>query len=76
MTVTSTYNGEEIQVDFHAETERSDYGVPGSPVWDEVDPASIEVAVLTILGIDVALTDLPAHLQQAIIDLADETEFA
>jgi hypothetical protein len=43
MTVTATYSGEELNVTFVASTERSDYGVPNSPVWYEVNPDSIEI---------------------------------
>ena len=75
MTVQATYNGEEITVSFHATTERTDYGVPGSPIWDEVDPSSIQVASLEILGVEVAMKDLPADLQDAILSLSDEVEF-
>ena len=75
MTMTATYNGEEITVIFRAKTERSDYGVPGSPVWDEVDPSSIMVESLEILGVDVKINDLPADLQEAIRNLSDEVEF-
>jgi hypothetical protein len=42
MTMTATYSGEELNVTFVAQTERSDYGVPNSPVWYEVNPDSIE----------------------------------
>jgi hypothetical protein len=75
MTVTATFNGEEIQVSFTAETERTDYGVPGSPVWDEIIPETIEATHLTILGLDVKLSDLPPDLQDAIIALSDEVDF-
>jgi hypothetical protein len=43
MTVQATYSGEELSVTFVAQTERCDYGVPNSPVWDEVNPDSIEI---------------------------------
>ncbi len=75
MTVEATYHGEEILVHFTAETERTDYGVPGSPVWDEIDPASIRVASIEILGCDVKLSTLPKELQDAILGLADGLEW-
>lgn len=75
MTVQATYHGEEILVHFTAETERTDYGVPGSPVWDEIDPASIRVASIEILGLDVKLSTLPEDLRNAILDLADGLEW-
>jgi hypothetical protein len=43
MTMTATYNGEELNVTFVAESERCDYGVEGSPVWYEVNPDTIEI---------------------------------
>ena len=35
--------GEEIKVRFVAESVRTDYGVPGSPTWEEVDMNTIDV---------------------------------
>jgi hypothetical protein len=58
MTVTATYNGEELNVTFVASIERCDYGVEGSPVWYEVKSDTIEIVHFDILGIDVG----PAHL--------------
>jgi hypothetical protein len=75
MSASATYRGEEIEVSFTAETERTDYGVPGSPVWDEIDPASIRVASIEILGLDVKLSTLPEDLRNAILDLADGLEW-
>lgn len=72
MTVTATHRGEEIEVSFTAETERTDYGVPRSPVWDEIDPSSIRVASIEILGVEIKhLAYLPKELQDAILGLAD-----
>lgn len=72
MTVSATYRGEEIEVSFTAETERTDYGVPGSPVWDEIDPTTIRVSSIEILGVEVKhLAYLPKDLQDAILELAD-----
>jgi hypothetical protein len=76
MTVEATHAGEEVHVTFHARTERSDYGVPGSPVWDEVDPSSVEIATLSILGVDVDPRVLPDDLVEAIRSLSDDLEFA
>jgi hypothetical protein len=75
MTVTATYSGEELNVTFVAQTERSDYGVDGSPVWDEVNPDSIEILTLDILGIEVNPDILPPELQDAIFALCNEVEF-
>lgn len=75
MTASATYHGEEIEVSFTAETERTDYGVSGSPVWDEIDPSSIRVSSIEILGLDVKLSTLPKELQDAILGLADGLEW-
>jgi hypothetical protein len=75
MAKTATYSGEELNVTFQAQTERSDYGVEGSPVWDEVNPDSIEILTLDILGIDVDARSLPQQLQDAIFALSNEVEF-
>ena len=75
MTMTATYSGEELSVTFVATTERCDYGVPNSPVWDEVNPDTIEILHFDILGIDVDPRILPQELQDAIHALCNEVEF-
>jgi hypothetical protein len=75
MTAQATYSGEELNVTFQAQTERFDYGVPNSPVWDEINPDSIEILTLDILGVDVDPRTLPQELQRAIHALSGEVEF-
>ena len=75
MEVQATYSGEELSVTFVAQTERSDYGVPNSPVWDEVNPDTIEILHFDILGIDVDFRVLPQELQAAIFALSNEVDF-
>ena len=75
MTVTATYDSGDIEVVFTAETERCDYGVPNSPVWDEVNPDTIEIKFLTILGVEVDPRQLPKDLLDAIYALNSEVEF-
>ena len=75
MTMTATYNGEELNVTFQAQTERCDYGVEGSPVWHEAKPDTIEILHFDILGIDVDPRVLPKELQDAIYALSNEVEF-
>jgi hypothetical protein len=75
MAVTATYDGGDIEVVFTAETERCDYGVPNSPVWDEVKVDTIEIMYLTILGVEVDPRQLPKDLLDAIDCLSAEVEF-
>jgi hypothetical protein len=75
MTVTATYDSGDIEVVFTAETERSDYGVPNSPVWDEVNVDTIEIMYLTILGVEVDPRQLPKDLLDAIDCLSAEVGF-
>lgn len=75
MTVYAHFDGEHIDVRFSAETEKADYGVPGSPVWHEVDPDTVKIQSLEILGIDVDPSDLPFVLQNAIIELSNDLDF-
>lgn len=69
----TTFRGEQMTVIFSGTAVRSDYGVPGSPVWEEID--DIEIQSLEILGIEVDPGDLPKSLQTAIIELSDELEW-
>jgi hypothetical protein len=64
-----------LNVTFVAQSERFDYGVEGSPVWDEVNPDTIEILHFDILGIDVDPRILPQELQAAIHALSGEVEF-
>lgn len=76
MTAFAKYDADDIEVEFSAETERTHYDVPGSPVFDEIIDASVKVHSLTILGLDVKMTDLPADLQNAIMQLSDGLEWS
>jgi hypothetical protein len=69
------YKGEEIKVRFVAESVRTDFGVPGSPVWQEVDMNTIEVDQLFILDTPFNIKELPQALQDAILSLWNEVEF-
>lgn len=75
MTATATYDSGDIEVNFAAETETSDYGVPGSPVWEEIDLSSAVVTSMTILGVDVDFRSLPKTLQEAILNLTEEVDW-
>lgn len=67
------YSGEEVYVWFSCDMVRSDYGVPGSPVWFE--PENIEIDEIEILGVDVKAKDLPSDLVNALHALSEEVEF-
>ena len=69
------YKGEEIKVRFVAESVRADFGVAGSPVWDEVDMNTIEVDQLFILDTPFNIKEVPQALQDAILSLWNEVEF-
>ena len=72
--VSATYLGEDLEVQFSAQTEPSDYGVKGSPVWDEITDVTIEA--VKICGVEFALRDLPMPLRNALHDLSEGLEFA
>ena len=67
------YDGEQIVVEFSAREDVGDYG-PGTP--ETVDIVDITIDRVEILGVVVALADLPMTLRRALHDLADEVEFA
>ena len=41
---------EEIEASVSFTTSKTDYGVPGSPVWDEIDDSSLELESLWMFG--------------------------
>jgi hypothetical protein len=69
---TATVSIDSITVAFSADMVKNDYGVPGSPVWDEA--TNITVESLEMLGVEVDIKTLPPALQSAILDLAAEVE--
>lgn len=75
MAVTAIYASEDLEVQFTAETETNDFGVPGSPIWQEINPDTIAVLTLAICGCDVEMTKLPTDLQSAIIEASEGLEF-
>jgi hypothetical protein len=72
---TAYYISDHVEVTFSAPSHRTDYGVAGSPVWDEIDPADIAVDGLKILGVYLSMKDLPAELCEAVRSLSSEVEF-
>lgn len=75
MTATAKYDSGDVEVTFTAKTERADYGVPGSPVWDAIDTSSIEVEDVIILGVLVPKSELYGPLLKAVEELADMVEW-
>jgi len=57
---TATVETDDMEITFEAEFERGDYGVPGSPVWDEIK--DVEVIGVAIRGHDVDPKTLPKGL--------------
>lgn len=70
------YDSGDIVAEFTAEEERTDYGVPGSPILIDPDPNTVHVMSLEILGITVDPTTLPAPLLDALLDLPTRWERA
>ena len=75
MPYTAKYDIGDILAYYVADGEVTDYGVPGSPRFDEVDESTVEVTWLCILGVDVDIADLPDALRDAIFGLADNWEW-
>jgi hypothetical protein len=69
------YNSDDVQVCFSCEMERDRSDIHGVPDTWEVNPDTVKVLTVTILGLDVQLSDLPADLQDAIRGLYSEVEF-
>jgi len=75
MTLTGTYNGEELQIEFRARGDRSDYG-PGTPT--DIEITDVEINALTIAGHDLTheqMRNLPTWLVSLIKSYASEVEF-
>jgi hypothetical protein len=68
MTVTATTETEDMVISYEAKAERSDYGVPGSPVWDEI--VDVEVVGVEIMGVEVDPKTLPKELIAELREMA------
>ena len=69
----ASWTGQELEVSFSASMEQNDFGVPGSPVWDE--PREISIDAVTILGVEVDPKALPDLVQDKIMALVSEVEW-
>ena len=72
---TATYTSDDITVEFSVNTSVADYG-PGTPSFTTHDPADIRVDALVICGVAVPWATVYPPLQRAILELANEVEFA
>jgi len=70
MSLTATVETQEMVITFEAEVEQSDYGVPGSPVWDEI--TDVEVIAVELWGYDVDPKTLPKGLINEMLEQAPE----
>ena len=52
---------------------QTDYGVPGSPAFDEVE--EVEIDSLTLAGTEINIRTLPITVINIYLSLADECEF-
>lgn len=68
------YRGEEIKILFTGRAVKADYGVPGSPVWTEIEDRSIDQ--LQILDEIVDPRILPKRLQEKLLKLSDEVDWS
>lgn len=71
----ATFTSGDLTINFRADGEKSDYGVPGSPVWWDVDPDSIVIDSIEILGHSVPLKSFPPELQKDLYECHSEAEF-
>jgi len=62
----------DIVVWFTADMEKTDYGVPGSPVWYE--PVNIELDFVEILGVGLFPSYLPDVLVDELFNLHNDVE--
>ncbi|MGQ0565615.1 MAG: hypothetical protein ACT4OK_11160 [Gemmobacter sp.] len=67
------WQGEEITVALRARSVLSDYGVPGSPVFSDIE--DVEIDSLSIFGVAVDPNVPPKDLQDHLLGLADDVEW-
>jgi len=77
MSVFAVYKSEleELEIHFSAETERNDYGVPGSPVWQEVNPDTVNIDKFYLFGHLVKFDSLPENVQNDAYSLWDSLDW-
>ena len=63
----------EVYVRLQANMVRSDYGVPGSPVFYDADDIDFADFTIEIEGVEVKIKDFPMELQDVILEEAIES---
>jgi len=69
----ATYSDDLTEIEFTAVMTETDYGVPGSPTFEEIE--EVEIETLTIGGTEVDVKTLPITVINIYLSLADELEF-
>jgi hypothetical protein len=75
MTVTATYSGEELNVTFVAQTERSDYGVETAPSGTRSTPTASRYCTSTSSALMWTRAFCRKNCSDAIYALSNEVEF-
>lgn len=70
---TACWSGEELKVTFSGTMEKTDFGVPGSPEWDDI--RDIQITAVTLLGVEFDPKTLSKSLQDRLMSLADDIEW-
>lgn len=70
--VSSTWTGEELEVTFHGQAVRTDYGVPDST---HIIIEDISIAEVRLFGHPIEFAKLPDKLLDRIHDLADDLDW-
>lgn len=66
----------EVTARVDCEMERNDYGVPGSPVWYEPNPDTLEISNIAFEDVNISVDNLPKDVQDLIEEMAAETALA
>lgn len=67
--VEAAYVSDNIYVRFSGNAVISHYGIPGSPLFIEIE--DVEIEYLELFNVPVNANDLPVELQNAILEMSD-----
>ena len=70
----ASFHGEELTVRFIGQLSKTDLGVPRSPIFEEIE--DVTVSSVHLLGHELDFNTLPKTLQDSILALADNCEWA